>query len=360
MLSLLIPEDQSAMANNNAELHNFRDTLNNAGIGTWSVDLRTNNLVVSDLARSVFGITSNKLSVRGSLKKLEAAYLRKVYYAFYICLHNHCPILLELQLRNDNNREEDKWICLTGRFNPYSQEFSGLVFDISKQKNCDAKAAALIAKLNHELRGPLCTIKLYTQQSLNIARTEHLSVASYLEKADQQISWMQNMVEDFLLVSTAENQKLILHKTFFLVRTLLTEVLSDYFAGQYNNRVMVQIDHSHKVYADRDKLTQVLINYISNAVKYSPANSNIIVSSVKLKGEFKLTVRDFGIGVSLSEQKKLFQKYFRCSSVADIQGYGIGLFVVREIMEAHQGRFGLISKPGEGSTFYITLPLNVQ
>jgi len=93
MLSLLIPEDQSAMANNNAELHNFRDTLNNAGIGTWSVDLRTNNLVVSDLARSVFGITSNELSVRGSLKKLEAAYLRKVYYSFYICLHNHCPIL---------------------------------------------------------------------------------------------------------------------------------------------------------------------------------------------------------------------------------------------------------------------------
>jgi len=360
MLSLLIQEDKIAMADHNFEIQSLKDYLNIAGIGTWSVDIHNKKLVTCDLAKELFGISFKDLSVRKILKNLTPAYLRKVYYAFYVGLHNQCPILLEIQLANENNEDEGKWICLTGKFNPYLQQFAGLVYDITIQKNCEAKAAALIAKLNHELRGPLCTIKLYTQQSLNIARSEHLNIATYLEKADHQINRMENLVEEFLLVSTTENQNLILNKTFFLIKMLLEDTLSGFFAGQYNDRIMIQIDDAHKVYADRDKLTQVFINYISNAVKYSPPNSKIIVSSVKLKGEMKMTVRDFGMGVSLVEQKKLFQKYFRSGNVAGIQGYGIGLFVVREIIEAHQGRFGIISKIGEGSTFYFTLPLNLQ
>jgi len=361
MLSLLIPENKSAMNNNYSEIHSLTDTMNNAGIGTWSVDVFNNNFLACDLAKKLLGISLKDVdTVRKALKQLTPACLRKVYYAFYVGLHNQCPIQLEIQLGKQDGLPEDKWVYLTGKFNPFIQRFSGLVYDITDRKNCEINTAMLIAKLNHELRGPLCTIKLYTQRSLSIARSGNTDITNYLEKADLQINSMNNLIEDFLLVSTVENRKLIINKTFFLIRELLADVLLNSLSGEYNNRIIAQIGEAHKAYADRQKLTQVLINYISNAVKYSPANSKIIISSERIKGELRISVRDFGMGVSLFEQKNLFQKYYRCRNVADIQGYGIGLFVVREIIEAHQGRFGIISKSGEGSTFYFSLPSNIR
>jgi len=87
-------------------------------------------------------------------------------------------------------------------------------------------------------------------------------------------------------------------------------------------------------------------------------DGRIIISSEQQKGKLKISVCDFGIGVNIIEQQKLFQKFYRCQNAGKIQGFGIGLFVVREIIEAHQGEVGIVSQIGEGSTFYFTLPIN--
>jgi signal transduction histidine kinase len=251
-----------------------------------------------------------------------------------------------------------KWIFLTGKFDSNIQQFRGLIYDITERKNVESDRSILLAKLNHELRTPLATIKLCTQRSLITARAARLDIASLLEKADHQINRMNNLIDEFLLVSLNDSKRIILKKSFFYLKDVINEVLNDSFFGEHNERITISIDETQRLFADREKLVQVLNNYISNAVKYSPMDGRIIISCEQGNEKLKVSVRDFGIGVSVIEQQKLFQKYYRCQNVGRIQGYGIGLFVVREIIEAHQGEVGIVSQIGEGSTFYFTLPIN--
>jgi hypothetical protein len=342
-----------------SDFQGLPEMLNSAGIGTWSIGADGKFFCSCRLGKQMLGVSPNvDVGTRRLLKLLTPGCLRTVYYAFYSCFHSHNPIVLEIPLETVQGAATQKWIFLTGKFDPNLQQFRGLIYDITERKNVEADTSILLAKLNHELRTPLATIKLCTQRSLITARAARLDIASLLEKADHQINRMNNLIDEFLLVALNDSKRLILKKSFFYLKDVINEVLNGSFFGEYNERITISIDETQRLFADREKLVQVLNNYISNAVKYSPMDGRIIISSEQQKGKLKISVCDFGIGVNIIEQQKLFQKFYRCQNAGKIQGFGIGLFVVREIIEAHQGEVGIVSQIGEGSTFYFTLPIN--
>jgi len=338
------------------KLDSLRNVLNNSGIGIWSFDVYSRTFTICDqIGRLTGGNVKDTAHVRTMMKLLSAAYLRKVYYAFYSGYHHHKPIAVEIRL-NDSEQSENNWICLNGTFNPDSGNFNGLMYDISERKRNDISVSILVAKLGHELRSPLTTIRLYTQQSLKSARNNDPGIIPYLEIADRQINRVNFLIEDFMLASTSDFNSIRLNKTKFSIRELLSEVITESFPGAVSDRIIVRIEKDLDFFADREKIIQVLNNYISNALKYSQDDTRIIVRCREKNGEISLSVQDFGIGISTEEQNRIFQKYYRCKNVAGIRGYGIGLFIVREIIEAHQGTFGIKSRPAKGSIFHFSLP----
>jgi signal transduction histidine kinase len=172
---------------------------------------------------------------------------------------------------------------------------------------------------------------------------------------------MLNLVSNLLDVSVIESGKLelVLQNNSFekLIdqRIRINKVIAD----RKNIRIHKQFSVDIETQYDKNQITQVIDNLLGNAIKFSPRDANIHVNLERVDGLAKVSVRDEGPGIPLDEQSKLFQGFQR-TSVRPTGGEkttGLGLAIIKKIMEAHKGNIGLLSQPGNGSTFYFCLPL---
>lgn len=215
-----------------------------------------------------------------------------------------------------------------------------------------------IAEMVHELRTPLTALKAMTSllQRPNIPG----------EKRDETITLMQEeterlirMTSDFLDLARLESGRTHLEMNAFKLEKLLQESI-EVVRPQANERsitiTMVCDDLMAK--GDRGKLKQVLLNLLTNAVKYNRDSGSINVSARPIEQFIEVAVQDTGYGISKDNQKHMFQKFYRVADTSGFsQGTGLGLVISKHIIEAHNGSIWLESVPGSGSTFYITLPL---
>jgi signal transduction histidine kinase len=112
-----------------------------------------------------------------------------------------------------------------------------------------------------------------------------------------------------------------------------------------------------QLFADRDKLIQVMTNFLTNAIKYSDGNPRVEVGTATEEGSVIVSVRDYGRGIPSKDLPYIFNRFFRAEKTKSLEGLGLGLFLTRQIIEAHHGRTWVESKEGEGSCFYFSLPL---
>ena len=225
---------------------------------------------------------------------------------------------------------------------------------LKEQTKCD-----LMTLLTHELKSPLSVIKLYVQMVKKLAgKTEDRNTICLLDKVDIQVMEMASVIENALDMSLIFSGKIILRKSSFNIGTLLLEVVNDYFQHLETHRLIITVLEEECVYADRGKIKQVVYNLISNAVKYSPDQSTIFVRSQSQNGMLTISVSDQGIGINAENQRKLFNRFFRadCEKVTNQKGYGIGLYLVREIVLHHGGRTWVKSEEGSGAAFHFSLP----
>ncbi|MGY3212513.1 sensor histidine kinase [Mucilaginibacter sp. HD30] len=126
-----------------------------------------------------------------------------------------------------------------------------------------------------------------------------------------------------------------------------------------SHRIIFELVEETWVSVDKDKIEQVINNLISNAIKYSPLKSNIQIACVKKGNYAHLSVRDEGIGIRQQDRQKLFDRFYRVEGQENksISGFGIGLYICKEIIERHEGKIGVESELGKGSTFWFTLPI---
>ena len=113
------------------------------------------------------------------------------------------------------------------------------------------------------------------------------------------------------------------------------------------------------VFADKGRIGQVIINFLTNAIKYSPSCKEIAISSKVANNMVSVAVKDGGIGINKSDQQKIFERFYRVAGKDEktFPGFGIGLFIAAEIIQRHEGKIGVASEPGNGSVFYFSLPL---
>jgi len=172
---------------------------------------------------------------------------------------------------------------------------------------------------------------------------------------------MLGLVEDLLDVSQIESGKLELNQTALQLDTVLQDAVKRHnqLATPKNTRVDLAETPAGQVYADPRRLRQVLDNLISNAVKYSPPGSTICLKAERIPDFWKVSVRDQGPGITPEDREKLFQDFARLSArpTGGEKSTGLGLAITRRVVEAHGGRIGVDSTPGQGATFWFTLPI---
>lgn len=239
----------------------------------------------------------------------------------------------------------------------------GTFTDIDDQKQMEKKKDEFLSIASHELKTPLTSIKAYAQL---LERTLNTTVddpaGKYIHRVQSQVSKLNALITDLLDISKIENGKLKITKKNFDFENLLSNAIDIIYQTHDNNTMVIERQGDRIADAflgDEIRIEQVLINYLTNAIKYAPNTDRIIVHTEKNEHQVKVSVTDFGIGIPEHKQKNIFGKFYRVEeSSVRFQGLGIGLYICSEIIKQHNGTVGIQSELGQGSTFYFTLPLN--
>ncbi|HTL39393.1 MAG TPA: ATP-binding protein, partial [Methylomirabilota bacterium] len=219
--------------------------------------------------------------------------------------------------------------------------------------------------VSHELRTPLTTVKGFTQLLQHRLIGTDKNNQYFLAKINSQIDRLSRLVRDLLEVSKIDSGKMTFNKTKIDLNELVKDITEDLQFTTDQHKLVLSGKVPGLVLADYDRLSQVLINIIMNAIKYSPRQKRVLIKLKKVDDNAVIMVQDFGIGISPQYQKKIFERFFQGNKIGPtaFPGLGLGLFISREIILRHQGNIWCVSRRGRGSKFFITLPIknhNVQ
>lgn len=216
---------------------------------------------------------------------------------------------------------------------------------------------------SHELRTPLTPLKLQIQSVARqikngSADLSHERLQKLLGTSERQVNRLSALIDDLLDVSRITSGKLILKKTQFHLSEVIEEVLSNYSQPlkDANSKVDFVIEEDSVGHWDKVRLEQVIINLITNALKYAPGK--IIHIKLSRKNEKAvIKVRDEGPGIERQDFERIFYRFERVASKENVGGLGLGLYISKQIVDAHQGSIYVDSVVGEGSTFTLELPI---
>ncbi len=230
---------------------------------------------------------------------------------------------------------------------------SAVVRDISGRREAERLQQEFLAMASHELRHPVTAIKGYAQLMLRRDIYTERSVETILEQAER----LERLIDDLMMAAQIEARRLDLR----LVETdLVAEARAAVQQILSTDRPihLEAVDEPVPVLVDQQRFGQVLTNLLSNAAKYSPAGSEIWVRVARGDGEASIEVSDRGAGIPADALPHLFSRFFRVEATSGgAKGLGLGLYISRQLVEAHGGRIGVESEPGVGSTFTVRLPL---
>ena len=239
---------------------------------------------------------------------------------------------------------------------------SKIARDITTQKLEEQRKNDFVAMVSHELKTPLTTISSYIQLLLAKSKIEGDEFrTNALTRTHVQTKKMVSMIHDFLSIARLDDGKISLHPSIFALHPLIEEVVEDAKILSTKHKIIIADCEEITLHADRDKIGQVLNNLLSNAIKYSPTGGKITLGCTKIKNEVKIFVEDEGVGISMADQKKLSQRFFRSDNerLKGVSGFGIGLYLVSEILRLHNSKIELQSIENKGSTFYFQLPIQL-
>ncbi len=236
----------------------------------------------------------------------------------------------------------------------------GVLTDITERIKTEQIKDEFVNIASHEIKTPLTTIKAFSQIiEKQIRQNQTKKTIGYLQKMNLYIIRLNGIVNDFMDFSKIESGKLEYYKEEFCLNELVGEVVDDMRSINKTFNIFFACKSKGMVWGDKNRISQVLINLISNAIKYSPETKKIMVSVEEKEDQAIINIIDYGIGIPKDSQKKIFEKFYRVShpKKRDIEGFGLGLYISAEIIKRHKGKIWLESEVGKGSSFHISLPL---
>jgi len=235
---------------------------------------------------------------------------------------------------------------------------SKIARDITEKKQEEQRKNDFVAMVSHELKTPLTALTGYLQLlTMRAKKAEDDFGIKALIRAEAQTKKMVAMIHDFLSLARMEEGKIQIQRELFELHHLIVGIAEDAKFLTSQHTIKSFGCEGVVLYADKDKIGQVLMNLISNAIKYSPAGGLITLGCEQLDGKIKIYVSDEGIGISPADQKRLFERFYRVnnSGIKTVPGFGIGLYLVSEILSHHGSEIKVESEENAGSVFSFYL-----
>ena len=343
-----------------------------AGLGTWDFNPLTRDLIWDKRCKEMFGLLSSDAIT---------------YEQFINMIHPEDRVLaneiLGKALAGQNNGEYDqefrtegitgkngKWLKFKGKayFNAdgIADRFVGTSLDITAQRRHDEATIELLKQkddfmsiASHELKTPITSLQA-SLQLLNKMKDDPSSkmMPVLIEQANKSMGKINILIADLLNVSNLNQGQLHTHKSKFVMAELANDCCSHVRAGGIY-KIKTDGDTKLVVYADAERIEQILINFVNNAIKYAPLSKEVRIHIKTVDDMAKISVSDKGPGIPKEMLPHLFDRYYRVdSSGSQYSGLGLGLYICSEIIKKHNGEIGVESKIGKGSTFWFTLPLS--
>lgn len=241
-----------------------------------------------------------------------------------------------------------------------------VIHDITEQRRLDDARREFVANVSHELRTPLTNIRSYTETLLDAAGDIPIDTEKqFLGVISSESERMARIVTDLLTLSKLDYGRMELRMTRFSLSDLLKKVANAMRLTVQDNGHEMTVDAPDdlpQIVGDRERIEQVVVNILSNAVKYTPSGGHIRLSAcVPAKNRVRITVEDDGVGIPAADVPRLFERFYRVDKARSraAGGTGLGLAIAKEIVEQHEGKIALASEYGKGTTVTITLPTDL-
>jgi signal transduction histidine kinase len=257
-----------------------------------------------------------------------------------------------------------KVMLLNGRRLLQSEKGEELILlaiqDITEQRVLQQRNDSFMSMASHELKTPVTTIKMLVQLlRVRYEKSDDLALVEYLNTIGQQVEQLTKLVSGLLDVSKIKADKFKLEEKVFDFDSLVMEIVKSCQLLSPQHVISIKGKTHAQINGDRDSVSRVFINLITNAIKYSPRTDKVIVGLSSDEGEILVGIQDFGVGIAKLNQEKVFERFFQVGndSGQSFAGLGIGLYISAAIVSQHRGRMWVESAGrGEGSTFFFTLP----
>lgn len=330
-------------------------------LGSYDLDLYTGNMISTDQCKADFGLTNDsEFNLSQVFEAIIPAHRAYVKEQLDFSIANHSVYQAEYQvLWQDGSLH---WISASGNpkynDNDVAYRMVGITKDITERKEFELRKDEFLGVVSHELKTPITSLKA------NIQLLEYLKkdntnpmISRLIDSSARSTEKINNLVDDLLNMHRYSEDSLHLWKTHFTIADMLNKCCNHVrLAGKY--QLIIEGDENLQVFADEDRVDQVVVNLVNNAVKYAADSKNIILKIEKDNQYARISVIDQGPGIPQDQQPHLFDRYWRADhSGARYSGLGLGLYICAEIIKKHNGNISVKSEPGKGSTFWFTLPL---
>ena len=245
---------------------------------------------------------------------------------------------------------------------PDSQTSGSLLFvqDLTRIRRLETVRRDFISNLSHELRTPLASLKALTETLQDGALDDPPAARKFIDQIQTEVDALTQMVTELLELSRIESGRLALDLQPVSPYDLLSSACKRMQLQAERAGLSLRVetaDNLPKVKIDSQRLEQVLVNLIHNAVKFTRAGGEILLKAEAGPGEIRFAVKDTGIGIPLEDVQRIFERFYRVDKSRTGSGTGLGLSIAKHIVEAHNGKIWAESVEGHGSVFYFTIPI---
>jgi PAS domain S-box-containing protein len=270
----------------------------------------------------------------------------------------------EVEFRINHTDSAIHWCVANGR--PQYRDdgsfagYIGACVDITEQKNLQRQKDDFIGIASHELKTPVTSIKAYAQVlERMLEKKGETKETDMIRRMDGQINRLTSLIGDLLDVTKINSGKLQFNDRDFDFNEHIFQLIEDLQLTTERHMLIKEFNDTGIVFGDKERIGQVVTNLVTNAIKYSPHADKIIIGIENKNNEAILCVQDFGIGIASKNMDRVFEQFYRVSGDKQhtFPGLGLGLYISSEIIKREGGRIWVTSAPGEGSSFYFSLPL---
>lgn len=342
----------------------FRNMAENAPVMIWQANINGYCIYMNKQWYEYTGQTVKTGLGTGWLRIMHPDDEQRMRVAAFDAIKKQKPFTLTYRIRRKDGTY--RWVISSGA-PTYDhlgklEGFIGSVTDIHDRIEMEQKKDNFMSIASHELKTPVTSLKAYTQllQRRFYKSNDEFTLES-LNKMDTQIDKLTHLIVDLLDVSKIEAGRLKFTKRKVAFYPLIKETVESVQTATASHTIVLKGSTRAFISGDKDRITQIVTNLITNAVKYSPKAKHVTVTVARINKIVTVCVKDFGIGINKQQQERIFERFYQGSDADPTKkvypGLGIGLFIAQELAKSHGGIITVDSKLGKGSEFCLKLPV---